>query len=64
VQSIIQKLDLVKWLLQALKADLSHLGKRCWDPGYIECGIKGQNMEYKWSGLLSPVDKGVAGIDS
>lgn len=55
---------MVKWLLQALKADLSHLGKRCWDPGYIECGIKGQNMEYKWSGLLSPVDKGVAGIDS
>ena len=33
VQSTNQKLDLGKWLLQALKADLSHLGKRCWDPG-------------------------------
>lgn len=46
------------------KADLSHLGKRFWDPGYLECGIKGQSMEYKWSGLLSPMGKGVAGIDS
>lgn len=64
VQSTIQKLDLGKWLLQALKADLSHLGKRFWDPGYLECGIKGQSMEYKWSGLLSPMGRGMAGIDS
>ena len=64
VQSTNQKLDLGKWLLQALKADLSHLGKRCWDPGYLGCGIKRQSTEYKWSGLLSPVGRGMAGIDS
>ena len=34
------------------------------DIRYLECGIKGQSMEYKWSGLLSPMGKGVAGIDS
>lgn len=42
VQSTMQKLGSGKLLMQALKANLSDLGKRIWDPEDPECGIEGR----------------------